>query len=69
MTDAEKQVFIDSLKDSSVQYFDQLPLEIQKIANPAIFEATTLTYLNNLAQVIPNATLNTDVFSTFGNYL
>lgn len=70
MTEAEKQAFVDSLKDNMIQYFEELPLEIQKIANPEIFKETTINYLNSLKNVIPSETVATpDILSTFGYYL
>lgn len=70
MTEAEKQAFVDSLKDNMIQYFEELPLEIQKIANPDIFKETTINYLNSLKNVIPAETVATpDIFSTVGYYL
>lgn len=70
MTEIEKQEFVDSLKNNMIQYFEELPLEIQKIANPEIFKATTLNYLNSLKNVIPTETGATpDILSTFGYYL
>ena len=65
-----RELFVDSLKDNMIQYFEELPLEIQKIANPEIFKETTINYLNSLKNVIPSETVATpDILSTFGYYL
>ena len=70
MTETEKQEFVNSFKDNIIQHFEELPLEIQKIANPDIFKSTTLNYLNSLKNVIPSEAVATpDILSTFGNYL
>lgn len=70
MTEAEKQSFIDSLRNNLIQHFEELPLEIQKITGPDIFKETTLNYLNSLKNVIPvEPVVTADILSTFSSYL
>lgn len=69
MTEAEKQAFVDSLKDNIIQYFDELPLSIQNITSHELFKTSTINYLNSLKEAIPNESVSTDIFSTVGNYL
>ena len=70
ITETEKQAFVDSLNSDVIQYWRELPLEIQKIVSPDIFKATTINYLNSLQKISPSETVVTsNFFEIFGNYL